>query len=187
MVYLSQTPFSTGCSYILLDTVLGNIVEFNKDGGPLPWEEYEGLPEDQKWKAHETLSAIDFFARESERLRRLVYMPVPTPRGNPRFLYRAPSSLEEAELLAVEDEYDADQEVDSDYGPEEEDIDMHMEDLRLDSSDEDDSADEACIPDDELEGLKADAEQEMDVPGQVTASLGVWKPVELPRDTLVSS
>lgn len=194
VVYLSIPPYSTSGSYLLLDTELGVVVEVRQDGTRMmPPEEYDVLPEHQKWMAHETLPAKDFFSRESQRLRKLVYVPVPRPSGEPRFYHRSTTHLDEAELLEIEDEYDADQKVDSDYSPsddaeEEGATDLPEEGtLMFDSSeDEDDDAEDLEISDKELEALRADAEQEVTVPNQITASLGRWEPIELSQDTIVS-
>lgn len=192
VVQLTQSPYSQGCSILLLDTQSGNIVDYRQDGAKLsmPWEEYEQLPDVQKWTAYRSVPAKEFFFWESQRLRKLVYMPVPTfgNRKEPRFIYRAKNALEEDELFAVDDEYDADQEVDPDFIPEQKNAvdDLSIEDLHLSSSDDEDVNDEDEISEEELEGLKADAEQEIDVPGQITASLSRWEPKELPQDTLVS-
>lgn len=193
VIYLGVPSHSTGGSYLLLDTELGDIVEIDQDGFSLmlDQEQYDALAEDQRWMAHWTLSAEDFFARETRRLEKLVYVPVPSSEaaGEPSFYLRATTSEQEAQLLTVEDEYDANQELDPDFGKE--DGDTTMDDLTLDtSSSEDDQVEndeDMEVPSDELDGLRTDADEELDVPGQITANLSSWTPENLPQETLVST
>jgi hypothetical protein len=167
VIYIGQ-GYVEAREYLLLDTELGNIVSYPNHGGgfappSLTLDEYEALAPEQKWKAHPTLPLEAFFERECVRLKRLVYMAVPCRRENPSFHFRAESPAEEAALLAVEDEFDAEHEADDDYGEsenDEEQDDMDLEDLRL-SGDEDFGQHKAGneISDNEVQWLRHDAEQ----------------------------
>lgn len=167
VIYIGQ-GYNEATEYLLLDTNLGQIIIYPNYGGGfahpnLMYDEYEALAPEEKWKAHPALPLKAFFDRESTRLKRLVYMPVPCRRKNPSFRFRAQSPAEEAALLALEDEYDADHEADDDYTESESDDEqdeMGMEDLHL-SDDEDQDEDEADdkISDDEIEWLRHDAEE----------------------------
>ena len=158
--------------YLLLDTKLGSITEYGAMQETMilrPYEKYEALPDADKWMAHSTMSAEDFFGRESQRLERLVYMPIPTTHGDHVCYYRALSANHEAELLAVEDE-----EWGSERGQRERDLDYDdgSGSETEDSDDSDQNKDEE-ISDNELDALLVDTETYSDQPG---ASLGIWKP-----------
>ena len=129
----------------------------------LTYDEYEALAPEEKWKAHPSVSLKAFFDREFSRLKRLVYMPVPCRRRKPSFCFRAQSPAEEAALLVLEDEFDADHEADDDYFENESDDEQdetNMKDLQL-SDDEDQDEDEADddISYDEIEWLRHDAKE----------------------------
>ncbi|KAK3674231.1 hypothetical protein LTR78_005700 [Recurvomyces mirabilis] len=166
VIYIGQ-GYNEAKEYLLLDTELGHIVSYPNHGGDfapsdLTLDEYEALAPEQKWKAHPTLPLRAFFERESNRLKRLVYMPVPCRRRNPSFHFRAEWPAEEAALLAIEDEFDAEHEADDDYVEDENDEEqdeMDLEELRL-SRDEERGPDEAEdeVPNDEMEWLRHDAE-----------------------------
>ncbi|KAF2126303.1 hypothetical protein P153DRAFT_369638 [Dothidotthia symphoricarpi CBS 119687] len=176
VIYIGQ-GYSEAKEYLLLDTELGKIVSYPNYGGDfappnLTFDEYEALAPERKWKAHPTLPLKAFFERASTRLKRLVYIPVPCRRRGPSFHFRAEWPAEEAALLAVEDEFDAEHEANDDYFDNENDDDyvdnenddeqdeIDLEDLRL-SGDEDGGEDEAEdeVSDDEMEWLRHDAEQ----------------------------
>lgn len=162
VIYIGQ-GYNEAKEYLLLDTELGQIVSYPNYGGDfappnLTFDEYEALAPEEKWKAHPTLPLKAFFEQASARLKRLVYMPVPCRRRDPSFHFRAEWPAEEAALLAVEDEFDAEHEADDDYVENENDDEQDetdLEDLRL--SGDEDREDE--VPDDEMEWLRHDAEQ----------------------------
>jgi hypothetical protein len=162
VIYIGQ-GYDEATEYLLLDTELGQIISYpNYSGGfahsNMTFDEYEALAPEEKWKAHPTLALKAFFDRELTRLKRLVYMPVPCRRRNPSFYFRAQSPTEEAALLALQDEFDADHEADDDYHENESDDgrnEMDLEDLQL-SDDEDQDEDGA---DDDIEWLRHDAEE----------------------------
>ncbi|KZV81332.1 hypothetical protein EXIGLDRAFT_613040 [Exidia glandulosa HHB12029] len=102
-VYLTHSVDHLGTS-LILDTNEGTITEFSHAGSHLtvPYEEYEALPETEKWKAHRTLPAAELLARWAERYDKLVWMLVPNPVRQPttgRFYSRAEFELEEEDLV----------------------------------------------------------------------------------------
>lgn len=167
VIYIGQ-GYNEATECLLLDTKLGQIIIYPNYGGGfahpnLTYDEYGTLAPEEKWKAHPSVSLKAFFDREFTRLKRLVYMPVPCRHRNPSFCFRAQSLAEEAALLALEDEFDADHEADDDYSENESDDEqneMDLEDLQL-SDDEEQDEDEADdeISDDEIEWLRHDAEE----------------------------
>jgi len=187
VVYIGQGHYE-GYSYLLLDTQLGHIVHLWNYGEQhlLSHEEYAALPMEEKWMAHPTLPAKVFFEQECTRLRRLVYMPVPSRYG-PKFYERAETARDEAELLAVEDEFEADHEADSDYCMSENSDTsdgLDLEDLEI-GSDKDDSGEDSdsLVYETEIDWLRNDAEHGDYQPG---ASLRSWKAKDLPEETVVS-
>lgn len=88
---------------MILDTNEGTITEFYHTGSHItvPYEEYEALPEAEKWKAHRTRPTTELLDNWTQRYEKLVWMLVPNPIRQPvtgRFYSRAVSSAEE-ELL----------------------------------------------------------------------------------------
>ncbi|KAF2716807.1 hypothetical protein K431DRAFT_298353 [Polychaeton citri CBS 116435] len=82
----------------------------------LKYEEHEAPLDADKWMANSTLPVKAFFARECQRLERLVYMPVLGTNGVLEYYFRVNNAVEEADLLAVEDEeWGSDHDVDPDH------------------------------------------------------------------------
>lgn len=70
----------------------------------LTYEEYEALPAESRWMAHETLPAIQWLARERMRLQHLLYMPV-LPRqggGDVQFYYRCSNARVEPSFIVTD-------------------------------------------------------------------------------------
>jgi hypothetical protein len=101
-IYLARAESYLGTS-LILDTNEGTITEFYHTGSHItvPYEEYEALPEAEKWKAHRTRPTTELLDNWTQRYEKLVWMLVPNPIRQPvtgRFYSRAVSSAEE-ELL----------------------------------------------------------------------------------------
>ncbi|KAI0016286.1 hypothetical protein F4780DRAFT_783341 [Xylariomycetidae sp. FL0641] len=92
---------------LILDVDAGTVTEFSHADAPItiPYDEYENLPEEDRWRAHVTTPVVDFFTAWTHRYRRLVWMLTPNPVGQPttgRFYNRADSRAEEEELARSE-------------------------------------------------------------------------------------
>lgn len=126
----------------------------------MPYDEYEALPEDEKWMAHETLPATQWFARETARLRHLLYIPVlPRPgHGTVEFYYRCSILQMESVLIAADEEtvlggQDDGVYVEADGGSE------------SDESSSDTLDDDDAISDTELLDIERDADTPLQTPG----------------------
>lgn len=103
-LYFTQSADHLDTS-LILDTDQGTITEFSRAGSHItvvPLEEYDALPEMEKWKAYRTLPAAEFLGRWTRRFGGLVWMLVPNPVGQPatgRFYSRAGVEAEEEEEL----------------------------------------------------------------------------------------
>ncbi|KAI0139055.1 hypothetical protein F4776DRAFT_617889 [Hypoxylon sp. NC0597] len=105
-VYLTHSLDREGTS-LILDTNEGTIIEFSHIGSHItvPYEEYEALPDADKWKAHRTSPIAEFLDSWTRRYEKLVWMIVPNPISQPttgRFYSRAETSAEEEELVRQE-------------------------------------------------------------------------------------
>jgi hypothetical protein len=92
---------------LILNTDEGTVTEFCQVGSHItvPYEEYEALPEVEKWMAHRTTPIKKFFENWTKKYEKLVWMLVPNPIGRPvtgRFYNRAVSSPEEEILVRQE-------------------------------------------------------------------------------------
>ncbi|KAI1101395.1 hypothetical protein F4804DRAFT_11893 [Jackrogersella minutella] len=101
-VYLAHSFDREGPS-LILDTNEGTLTEFYRTGSHITIndEDYEALPEPDKWKAHRTSPITEFLDTWARRYEKLVWMLAPNPSGRPmtgRFYSRAKSSAEEEEL-----------------------------------------------------------------------------------------
>ncbi|KAI1370490.1 hypothetical protein F4677DRAFT_438352 [Hypoxylon crocopeplum] len=102
-VYLTRSVDREGTS-LILDTNEGTITEFSHTGSHIvvPHDEYEALPEPEKWKAHRTSPVTELLDTWARRYEKLVWMLAPNPIGQPitgRFYSRAESRVEEEELV----------------------------------------------------------------------------------------
>ncbi|KAI1653407.1 hypothetical protein F4813DRAFT_256030 [Daldinia decipiens] len=106
-VYLACSVDREGTS-LILDTDKGTITEFCHTGTyiTMPEEEYEALPEEEKWKAHRTSPIRRFLDVWTQRYEKLVWMLIPNPIGQPttgRFYSRADTSAE-LDVLTLEEQ-----------------------------------------------------------------------------------
>ncbi|KAI1099776.1 hypothetical protein F4804DRAFT_336917 [Jackrogersella minutella] len=92
----------------------GTITEWAMLGGRLmlPYDEYEQLDKADKWMAHPTFPARDFFQLWKARWEKLVWIPVYDPQGhngNARWWSRAiPGSDDEDAILSPDDDFKPD-------------------------------------------------------------------------------
>ncbi|RFU26292.1 hypothetical protein B7463_g10055, partial [Scytalidium lignicola] len=105
-IHLARAQSYLGTS-LILDTNEGTITEFNHYGSEItvPYEEYDALPEAEKWKAHRTTLTVELLDSWTRKYEKLVWMLVPNPIGRPmsgRFYGRAMSSAEEELLVQQE-------------------------------------------------------------------------------------
>ncbi|KAK0100842.1 hypothetical protein ONS95_007289 [Cadophora gregata] len=104
-VYLSRSIDREGIA-LILDTNEG-IITHMSSGSQLqvPYEEYDAVPFEEQWKMYEKVPVKEFFDAWTERFKKLVWMLVPNPSGEPtggRFVSRAVFAAEEEELLRSE-------------------------------------------------------------------------------------
>lgn len=102
-VYLTRSVDHLGIS-LILDTDEGTITEYTHSESyvTVPWEEYDALPDAEKWKGHHTAPITDFLEAWTRRYEKLIWMLVPNPVGQPttgRFYSRADSRPHEEELM----------------------------------------------------------------------------------------
>jgi hypothetical protein len=102
-VYLTESLDDLGTS-LILDTNEGTITEFTHSDSylTLPWDEYDVMPDAEKWKGHYTAPITEFLDAWTRRYKNLVWMLVPNPRRQPttgRFYSRADSKPQEEKLL----------------------------------------------------------------------------------------
>lgn len=93
---------------LILDTDTGNVVEYSVMGNDIAvsYEEYEGLPLDERWKVHRATPVEEFLEGWTRRYEGLVWMLVPNPIGQPvsgRFYSRAENRRGEEVLLRGEE------------------------------------------------------------------------------------
>ncbi|KAI0122779.1 hypothetical protein F4814DRAFT_409881 [Daldinia grandis] len=105
-IYLTRSVDREGTS-LILDTNEGTITEFCNTGSyiALPEEEYEALPEKDKWKAHRTSPIKNLLDAWTRRYEKLVWMLIPNPIGQPttgRFYSRADTNAEQDKLTLEE-------------------------------------------------------------------------------------
>ncbi|KAI0845919.1 hypothetical protein F5Y00DRAFT_245225, partial [Daldinia vernicosa] len=105
-VYLAHSVDREGTS-LILDTNEGTITEFCHTGSyiTVSEEEYDALPERDKWKAHRTSPIKTFLDAWTRRYEKLVWMLVPNPIGQPttgRFYSRGDTSAEQDKLAFEE-------------------------------------------------------------------------------------
>ncbi|KAI0530328.1 hypothetical protein GGR58DRAFT_493735 [Xylaria digitata] len=105
-VYLACSVDREGIN-LILDTIEGTITEFSHVGYHItvPHEDYEALPEAEKWKAHRTSPATELLDSWTRKFAQLVWMLVPNPIGQPatgRCYSRAVSDMEGRELILQE-------------------------------------------------------------------------------------
>ncbi|KAI0116544.1 hypothetical protein GGR51DRAFT_555568 [Nemania sp. FL0031] len=103
-VYLTHSVDREGLN-LILDTVEGTITEYSHVGYHITVsnEEYEALPEAERWRAHRTTPVVQFFESWRRKFERLVWMLVPNPIGQPatgRFYSRGASDSKD-EALAL--------------------------------------------------------------------------------------
>ncbi|KAI1407236.1 hypothetical protein F5Y13DRAFT_133565 [Hypoxylon sp. FL1857] len=102
-VYLTHSVDREGTS-LILDTNKGTTTEYTHTGSHIivSCEEYDALPESDKWKVHRTSPITEFFDSWTRKYEKLVWMLVPNPIGQPttgRFYSRAETRVEEEELV----------------------------------------------------------------------------------------
>ncbi|KAI1141795.1 hypothetical protein F5Y05DRAFT_273875 [Hypoxylon sp. FL0543] len=102
-IYLTHSVDREGTS-LILDTNEGTITEYTHTGSHITVsdEEYEALPDAEKWRAHRTSPITELLDSWTRRYEKLVWMLVPDPIGQPatgRFYNRAETDAEELELL----------------------------------------------------------------------------------------
>lgn len=132
------------------------------------------MPADKKWTAYRALPAKEFFRQQTVSMLNLHDIPVPpapsiTFLWEPRYHHRIRCLAEQEALEGIEDPWEADHEVDSDYAPsgDESISDARLEQLQLDSDSEDyivvdedvDEDEDMTIDSDEVEGLRTDTEE----------------------------
>jgi hypothetical protein len=98
-IYLTRSVDREGTN-LIIDTNEGTITEYSHTGSHITkiCEDYEALPEAEKWRAHRTTPITELFNTWSQRYEKLVWMLVPNPIGQPttgRFYSRAESNAEE--------------------------------------------------------------------------------------------
>ena len=101
-IYLTEGVDREGYS-LILDASQGTITAYSISGYDitLPYEEFDAMPEADKWRAHRTTPITEFFQSWIQRYANLVWMLSPSPRGRPtaeRFYSRAQRSGEDDEL-----------------------------------------------------------------------------------------
>ncbi|KAH8658314.1 hypothetical protein BX600DRAFT_514813 [Xylariales sp. PMI_506] len=102
-VYLTRSVDHLGIS-LILDTNEGTLTEYTHSEShvTVSWEEYDALPDSEKWKGHYTAPIVEFLDAWTRRYEMLVWMLVPNPVRQPttgRFYTRANSRPIEEELL----------------------------------------------------------------------------------------
>ncbi|KAI0432397.1 hypothetical protein F5Y09DRAFT_149316 [Xylaria sp. FL1042] len=94
-VYLARRADYLG-SDLILDTSNGAVTEFSLDNALIPEDEYERLPEAEKWRAHPTVPLAELLGKWTLMYEELDWMVVPNPIGQPetgRF-YRRPDDTD---------------------------------------------------------------------------------------------
>ncbi|KAI0192117.1 hypothetical protein EV127DRAFT_427474 [Xylaria flabelliformis] len=81
-VYLARRADYLGRD-LVLDTSNGAVTEFASDNITIPYDEYEMLPEAERWRAHQTLPLAELLDKWSRMYEELVWMFVPNPIERP--------------------------------------------------------------------------------------------------------
>ncbi|KAH7360207.1 hypothetical protein BKA65DRAFT_180671 [Rhexocercosporidium sp. MPI-PUGE-AT-0058] len=105
-VYLARAGSYLNTS-LILDTESGTVIEYSLMANDITvsMEEYERLPEEDRWKAHPAIPVVELFDSWARKYEKLVWMLVPNPIGQPvtgRFYSRAAFKAEEEALLQQE-------------------------------------------------------------------------------------
>ncbi|KAI1387235.1 uncharacterized protein F4822DRAFT_277072 [Hypoxylon trugodes] len=105
-VYLAHSVDREGTS-LILNTDEGTITEYSITGGHITviYEEFDALPEADKWKVYRTTPVTEFFEGWTQRYQKLVWMLTPSTRSGETMgtLYsRADNTPQEEELLLQE-------------------------------------------------------------------------------------
>ncbi|KAI0798291.1 hypothetical protein GGR55DRAFT_684788 [Xylaria sp. FL0064] len=81
-VYLARRADYLGRD-LILDTSNGTVTEFSYDNPLLPEDEYEMLPEAERWRAHPTVPIPELLCKWTRMYEELDWMVVPNPIGQP--------------------------------------------------------------------------------------------------------
>lgn len=81
-VYLARRADYLGRD-LILDTSNGAVTEFSSGNLSVPYDEYEALPEAEKWRAHRTLPLAELLGTWTRMYEELTWMIVPNPIAQP--------------------------------------------------------------------------------------------------------
>lgn len=117
-IWLSDLESRDGTA-LLLDTHAGTITEWTSLGHRIivDYEEYEKIPLPDKWMAHATMDAIEFFKLWKRKFERLLWMPIYNPRGRAgtaEWYIIAETTDDEADMLESDDDFEPDSESEED-------------------------------------------------------------------------
>ncbi|KAI1421306.1 hypothetical protein F5Y12DRAFT_718569 [Xylaria sp. FL1777] len=94
-VYLARRADYLGTD-LILDTSNGAVTKFSMGNTSVPYDEYEALPEAEKWRAHSTVPLAELLDEWTRMYKELDWMSTPNPIGQPetgRF-YKRPDLTE---------------------------------------------------------------------------------------------